>query len=216
MTAPGSRKPVAGLATVAILGTAYFVAVIIAMHVLSPEFNPVDRPTSEYAKGPFGYLMTSAFVSLSVSTWALAMGLRRNLLRSAQSRLGLGFLGVFGIGLLVAAAFPIDLEGAPQTMAGTIHSINGPIAFLSLTLGTNLVSRLLKRDPTWQPISRIASVIAILMIPEFVAGGLAAARGTGAGLAQRILVATFVTWYLLMAIRLRSNAAKRPDVLAAE
>jgi hypothetical protein len=40
---------------------------------------------------------------------------------------GLGFLVIWSIGLLVAAAFPIDLEGAPETLAGTIHSINGPL-----------------------------------------------------------------------------------------
>lgn len=194
------------LATVSIMGTAIFVVLIAAMHFLSPEFNPIQRPTSEYAVGPFGYLMTSAFVALSLSTWALVIGLRRDLASLALSRLGLVFLGVFGAGLLVAATFPIDLDGAPETLAGTIHAISGSISFLSLTVGTNLVSRRLKHDPRWRPIHRIASVLALIMIPLFLAGGLAAARGTGAGLAQRIHIVTFATWFVLIAMRLRSNA----------
>jgi hypothetical protein len=108
----------------------------------------------------------------------------------------------------VAATFPIDLEDAPQTLHGTIHSINGPLTFLSLVVGTNLVSRKLKHDERWQPIHRFASVLAVIMIPEFLAGGLAAARETGAGIAQRLLVVTFAAWFLLMAMRLRKTATQ--------
>jgi|GEM_PF-5522309 len=86
-------KPVAFLATVAIVGTAAFVVLIAALHFLSPDINPIERPTSDYAVGPYGYLMTAAWVCLSLSTWALVIGLRRDLSRPAQSRLGLGLLG---------------------------------------------------------------------------------------------------------------------------
>jgi len=199
-------SPVAILATVAIVGTACFVALIASLHFLSPDFDPIERPTSEYARGPFGYLMTLAFVSLSLSTWALVIGLHRDLSEPARSRLGLIFLGVWGIGLLVAATFPIDLEGAPETLAGTIHSINGPLVFLSLIVGTNLVSRGFKHDVRWRSIHRVASVLALVMIVEFVAGGMAAARETGAGIAQRILVVTLATWFVVTALRLRANA----------
>jgi hypothetical protein len=195
------------LATVSLIGTAIFVVLIAALHFVS-DIDPIQRPTSEYAVGPTGYLMTLAFVAISVSTWALVIGLGQGLSEPARSRLGLGFLGVFGIGVLVAAAFPIDLEGAPQTLHGTIHSINGPLAFLSLVVGTNLVSRRLKHDERWQPIHRFASVLALIMIPEFIAGGLAAARETGAGVAQRLLVITFATWFLVMAMQLRKTATQ--------
>jgi hypothetical protein len=147
----------------------------------------------EYAVGPYGYLMTLAFVAMSVSTWALVIGLRRDLSEPARSRLGLGLLGVFGIGLLVAASFPADLEGAPQTLHGTIHTISGALTFLSVVIGTNLVSRRLKQDERWQPIHRFASVLALIMIPVFLAGSAAAARETGGGIAQRILLVIIAT-----------------------
>ena len=207
-------KPVEVLATVAIVGTAVFVVLIAALHFLSPDISPIERPTSEYAVGPFGYLMTGAWVALSLSTWTLVVGLRRDLSRPVQSRLGLGLLGVWGIGLLVAATFPIDLDGAPPTLAGTIHAINGPLIFLSLIVGMSLVSRRFKQDVRWRPIHRFASVLALIMIPEFIAGGLAAATATGAGIAQRIQIVTFTTWFLLVALRLRSNAIESPATKA--
>jgi hypothetical protein len=196
-------KQVSFLGAVAVVATSYFLVVIAAMHVLSPDINPVDRPTSEYATGPFGYLMTSAFVALSVATWALIVGLWRDLPPRGIHRIGLVALGVFGLGLLVAAAFPIDPEGAAATLAGNVHQINGPIAFLGLIVGANLASRGLKDDPRWRSIYRPAFILALLMIPLFIAGGVAAAREAGAGLAQRILIVTFGAWYMLVATRLR-------------
>ena len=134
--------------------------------------------------------------------------LRRDLPRSARSSLGLGLLGVFGTCLLVAAAFPIDLEGTPETLAGRIHSINGPIAFLSLTAATNLLSRRFKLDAKWRPLYRTASVLALIMIPAFISGAVTAAREIGMGIAQRILLVTFAAWYLVVASRLRTNATE--------
>ena len=197
----------AALATVAIVGAAIFVGLVAALHFLRPETSPIGRPTSEYAVGRFGYLMTVAFVALSVATWALVIGLHRGLTRAARSSLGLGLLAVFGTCLLVAATFPIDLEGSPETPTGRIHSINGPIAFLSLTAATNLVSRRFKWDAKWRrPLYRIASVLALIMIPSFISGAVTAARETGVGIAQRILLVTFAAWYLVVASRLRTNA----------
>jgi hypothetical protein len=196
------------LATAAIAGTAVFVVLLAALHVLNPDTSVIDRPTSEYAVGPFGYLMTAAFVALSGATWALVIGLSQNLSREARSPLGLGLLAVFGTCLLVAATFPIDLEGTPRTLAGTIHSINGPIAFLSLTVGTNLVARRFKLDVKWLPRHRIASALALVMIPLFIAGGVTAAREVGAGIAQRLLVVTFAAWYMVVAFQLRANATE--------
>lgn len=204
LTATGKQLSVLG--AVAIVATSYFLVIIAALNFLSPDISPVDRPTSEYATGPFGYLMTSAFVALSIATWALVIGLRQDLPGAGVHRVGLVFLGVWGIGLLVAAAFQIDPEGAAQTVAGTIHRINGPITFLSLTIGTNLVSRGFRDHVSWRPIYRFASVLALLMIPLFIAGGLTAAREAGAGVAQRIFIVTFGTWFLLTATRLRSRS----------
>jgi hypothetical protein len=45
------------------------------------------------------------------------------------------------------------------------------------------------------------------MIPLFIAGGVAAARG-GAGIAQRLLLVTVATWFLVFALRLRANATE--------
>jgi hypothetical protein len=46
------------------------------------------------------------------------------------------------------------------------------------------------------------------MIPLFIAGGVTAARETGAGIAQRLLLVTVAMWFLVVALRLRANATE--------
>jgi bacteriorhodopsin len=199
------RKQVAGIATIALVGIAYFVVIIVALHFLRPDHNPVSQPTSAYAVGPYGFLMTSAFFSMSVASWALVIGLYQGVSQPARSRIGLGLLGLWGVGLLIAMSFPIDLDGAPQTLSGTIHRINGPLIFLSLTAGLILVSRRFKHDETWRPFHRTALILSLVMLAAFIATPLSVATESGlAGLFQRISLATFVTWFLLTAARLRS------------
>jgi hypothetical protein len=97
---PRGGKQIATLAMIARAGTAYFVAIIAALHFLQPDYNPIERPTSEYAVGTFGVFMTSAFVGLSIATWAMIIELKRGLVRSTESRIGLGLLQIWGAGLL--------------------------------------------------------------------------------------------------------------------
>jgi hypothetical protein len=202
-----TRKQATWTATVALVAIAYFAAIIAALHVLRPDHNPIQRPTSEYAVGPHGWLMASAFFSMSVASFALVLGLSRGVPPPVRSRLGLGLLGLWGAGVLIAMTFPIDPDGAPQTLSGTIHRVNGPLAFLSLTAGILLVSRRFRHDDTWRPLHRPGLLLSLVMLAMFVATPLSLAAGLGvAGLAQRISLAAAVTWFLLTAGRLRSVA----------
>ena len=202
-----TRQQVARAATIALVGAAYFVVIIVVLHFLRPDLNPIRRPTSEYAVGQYGFLMTSAFFSMSLASFALVIGLYRGVSQSARSRIGLALLGIWGVGVLIAMSFPIDPEGAPQTISGTIHRINGPLAFLSLTAGAILVSRRFKQDEQWRPFHRTALLLSLVMVAVFIATFVNIATGSGfAGLCQRIFLVAFATWFLLTAVRLRSMA----------
>jgi len=202
-----TRTQLARIATVAIVGVAYFVVIIVVLHFLRADLNPIRRPTSEYAVGPYGFLMTSAFFSISLASFALVIGLHQGISQRARSQVGLGLLGIWGVGVLIAMTFPIDVEGAPQTISGTIHGINGRLAFLSLTAGAILVSRRFKQDERWRPFHRTAVLLSLVMLAAFIATFVNLATGAWfAGLGQRIFLAAFATWFFLTATRLRSIA----------
>ena len=111
------------------------------------------------------------------------------------------------MGVLIAMLFPIDPDGASTTLAGTIHRINGPLAFLSLTASVILLSRRFKHDEAWRPFHRSALILSLIMLALFMGTFVSMATGSGlAGLSQRMYLATFVTWFLLTAARLHSAA----------
>jgi hypothetical protein len=213
MSSTYSSLPIQGtralskLTAVAIAAMTFFVAIIVALHFLRPDLDPISRPTSEYAVGAYGYLMTSAFFSMSLASWALIIALYRGVPGPARSRIGLTLLGIWATGVLIAMLFPIDAEGAPQTMAGTIHRINGPLTFLSLTVGVALVSWRFRHDPEWRPFQRFAVILSFILLLEFIVFPVSMAAGLDVeGLIQRIFLVTFVIWFVGTALRLRSAA----------
>jgi len=91
-----TRTQLARIATVAIVGGAYFSVIIVVLHFLRPDLNPLRQPTSEYAVGPYGFLMTSAFLSMGLASFALVIGLYQGVSQPARSRIGLALLGIWG------------------------------------------------------------------------------------------------------------------------
>ncbi len=207
LPSPQTSKQVARIAAVTLVGIAYFALIIVALHFLRPDLDPISQPTSQYAAGPYGFLMTSAFLSLSLASFALAFGLARALPQPARSRSGLALLGLWAVGVLIAMIFPLNEVGAAETVSSTIHRAAGPLTFISLTAGVMLVSWRFKHSDEWRPLYQPALILSLVIVAAFVATfltlGLFPESGIG-GLSQRILLATVVTWFLLTAVRLRT------------
>jgi hypothetical protein len=201
----GMTKQLKAIAMTVIGGSVYFVIVIAALHFLRPDLDPIRQPTSQYAVGPYGFLMTSAFFSMSIASFALVLGLYQGISQPARSQVGLALLGLWGAGVIIAMLFPIDPEGSPQTMAGTIHQIDGPLAFLCVTASTILLSRRLNQDENWRLIYHPALLLSLILLTAFILTFLSFATQLGfMGLMQRIHLTTLVTWMLLTAARLRA------------
>lgn len=189
---------------IAVAGITFFVVVMIGLHLLDTALDPLRQATSEYAVGPYKTLMTSAFLSMTVCCPVLALGLNLGLPESGRSRIGLVLLGLFGVCTLIAALFPIEPQGWARTTTGTIHRINGAVAFLSLTIGVVLVSRRFKDDERWSSLHESARILSMILVAAWVATfGSIIAGLPFVGLFQRIFLATFVIWFLLTAAHLR-------------
>jgi hypothetical protein len=201
-----TRNQVAWAASVVLVGSTYFALIIAVLHFLRPDLNPISLPASRYAVGPYGFLMTTAFFGMSVASFALVAGLYQGVAQPARSRMGLTLLGVWVLGVLIAMIFPMDIEGAPQTLAGTIHQTTGPLAFLCMSVGVTLVSWRFKQDDKWHPFYRTALVLSLLLLAGYIVTFLSFVTQSGfLGLAQRITLAVLVTWMLLAAVRLRAR-----------
>jgi len=195
------------IANVALAGTVVYIVILITLHFLRPDVNPISQFTSDYSIGSFGFLMTIAFFSLSLGSLALVIGLYQGVSQQARSLIGLIFLGVWGVGLIIAGIFPLDPDTTQQTIAGKIAQVNAPLHVLSLAIGAILVSRRFKQDDHWRSLHGAALTLSLIMLALFIFVGFTAATGSEiAGLGQRFFIATTVTWLSLTAARLRANA----------
>lgn len=195
---------------VALAGSLYFLVIVVAVHFLRPDINPIGQLTSAYKAGPYSFLMNSALFIFGLSQAALVIGLYQAVSKPARSGLGLALLGVWAVGNLIAALFLSDLPDAPRTIPGTIAQLNGPLHVLSLVVGVFLVSRRFKQDETWRPFHRFASILSLVMLIEFITLLVLIATGSEiAGLGQRILVVTALAWGILTLARFRSIAIGR-------
>ena len=79
---------------------------------------------------------------------------------------GPALLLVSGIGLLLAAAFPLSEDAAGVILRPVGHIVGGSTFFLGSALGLIVVSRRLARDPRWQGISTytlLAGIVALVL-----------------------------------------------------
>jgi Protein of unknown function (DUF998) len=166
---------------VVFLCAAYYVIVLIILHILEPEFDPRFRFMSEYALGDYGWLMTTTFFALGLAPLAAAIGLRAVNQFSRRTRIGLG--------LLVVAAMFIWLAGIFRDSIP--HLLAGVVAFPSMVMAVLLLSWTFRRAMGWQAIYGVGLFIALVMLAMLF---LMVADLGMPGLQQRVFIFLFLLW----------------------
>jgi hypothetical membrane protein len=200
-----SARWLSRLAWAGILGPVLFTATYMAQELFRrDEYSPVAEPVSALEAGPHGWVQQANFVVFGVLTLAFAVGLNRGVRQSRAGVVGPALLSVSGIGLLLAAVFPLREDAAGVTYDPGGHVVAGVMFFLSSAVGLIAVSRRLTSDPRWRSIATYTLGSGLVALAGFVVMGLVAIPEGAplhdwAGLAQRvvILVALFPARILL-------------------
>jgi len=197
----GSTRALAGWALVFL---ATFPAIVVALNLVQQDdYHPVKQAISELALGRGGWLMAIAFCAIGTGILLVAILIRRTV---ANSRAAPALLAVAALlGGPVSAVFHTDLTGAKTTTHGQIHNMAGLTAFVLVIVAMFVSSRRFRRDPAWQRFARPTLAWALGGVGTFF---LIPLLGNGDfGLAQRIFVATWLTWLLTVAAYTRKAAA---------
>ena len=135
----GSSRVTMVLALITIVGIVDFLLNFTALHFLRPDVNPVLEPISNYAVGPYGSLFTAADIGGGLGALALVFGLYLTVAPPGRSYVGLFLLGLYGVSVLLAGIFPIDVGGEATTF-GIIHNIVGNISFFAFPVAVIFLS----------------------------------------------------------------------------
>ena len=192
------------LGTAAIVCFAYAGVALALLHVLRPDFNPTNHMISDYGVGPYGWIMQTVFVGMSIGCVMLAVGLSGSGPPSLPARLALFLLAVASIGLIISAVFPTDLAGGPSTRAGHIHTLSFLVNIASLILAVVLLTASFGGDPRWRPYQRTSVILLCLVAVAFVFQFLTLRKGAPYGIANRFFVSVLLVWVIATANRLRN------------
>lgn len=182
---------------------------IVSLHLLRPDFNPVTHRLSEYAIGPFGYLMTAAFLFACLGLLALAHTVWHAVRHSFWTGIACGAMVAAALadGLMaffVADPYTPNPAGILHvTSTGRIHDVLAlsHAFFWSLAVGATPLGLL--ADPRWRRFALVSfaagGLVAVAMAVRTVSGMMML------GLTQRLWITGVLAWSLTHAVALRGE-----------
>jgi hypothetical protein len=213
-TAEPAAAGAARAARLAAAGVCVVAAIIVALHWIKPEFAPSWRFISEYAIGPYGWIMKLNFLIWSASCAALAVALRGEV-RTRPGRIGIVILFVVAVALVFAGLFPQDpVTAKPDelTTTGNVHAAATVVGIPGIPIAAMLISSSLWRtNPRWRPGRAVlmsaahATWISLVLMALYLMWAVPRAGGfnseVAAGWMNRLVVATYLVWQIVAARR---------------
>jgi hypothetical membrane protein len=194
VVAPAQPRLVTLSAWAGIAGPILFTAAFLVQEAFrTGEFSPVAEPVSALEAGPNGWIQQLNFVVFGLLTIAFAAGLHRGLRPTRAGIAGPALLTVSGVGLLLAAAFPLREDAAGVTYDPGGHVVAGVMFFATSAVGLIILSRRMAKDPRWTNIATYTLAAGIVALTGFVLAGVFvmpedAPLHPWAGLIQRALI----------------------------
>lgn len=167
-------------------GIALFLAVVVALHFVQPDYDPSTQFMSELALGPFGGSLLAAFLGLAVAIAATAANLR---IHDAPA-------AVTALSYMAAAAF-LGAGLVTLDVSAHLHTLLVAAAFVLCGLGMYLLPATMSAFAT--PCHRLASWSCLAAMAFSTALG---GDAIPPGIAQRLAAAVLMAWLALVAWKL--------------
>lgn len=180
---------------VSLAGLLCSLACVAVLHVVRPDLSVAAHRLSEYANGAYGWLMSTAFVALSIALAALGILWAPN--RSKKNGWilsSLAFLSAICVG--VSAAFETGFPGTSETIHSRASGL-ATVAIVILALAYTMPTVLSRRNAPFDPVAAGIAVAAAVLLG--ISSLLHETRWTGIG--QRALWISLIAWLMRVTIR---------------
>jgi len=191
----------------------FYQILLIVLIFLRPDLAPSWHTISEWAIGPYGWIMSGAFLISALSYAALFVMLRSQL-RGAMGRIGLALLlicviGATGVGIFTTDPMPLR---PPLSTTGTLHVIFGTSQLVLLPFAALLINlSLARKNHTWArarrvllwtaglPLFGFGAFVLYSAISVFPLGPQAYGPGVNIGWPPRFAFFTYMLWLVTLA-----------------
>lgn len=191
---------------VSMAGFALSLLCVALLHVVRTDLAPLPRRLSEYATGPYGWLMTLAFIALGCGLIAMGLILTASRGPAVVNSVLPATAFLAGAGTIAWGMFRTGGSGTGEM----IHSRASALAVVAVVALSVAYSRVARSVHAPDPIGR-ALAFAVLGLALI---GPLLHHTSWTGLSQRLLWILLLTWLLRAARQLPRRPA--PPVLASE
>ena len=187
--------------------------VLIALIFLRPDLAPSWHTISEWAIGPYGWVMSGAFL-ISALSYAALFAMLKSQVHGIMGRLGLGILlicviGATGVGIFTTDPMPMHF---PLSTQGTLHVIFGTSQLVLLPFAALLINQsLAQKSQRWArarrvllwtaglPLFGFGAFVLYSAIFVFPLGTQAYGPGVNIGWPPRFAFFTYMLWLVTLA-----------------
>ncbi len=139
-----------------------FIAILAMLHIIKSDTDPSWNFISEYQVGRFGWLMSVAFLSLSLSCLFLSAILWK--VTGLVGKIGTVMLLISAAGMLIASIFKTDPLNTSQelvTQAGKLHQLGAMLD--QVPFAAVLITIALFQKKAW-PLNRWLLIISLILV----------------------------------------------------
>jgi hypothetical protein len=199
-------------ATASRVAVVLFHVLLFAMILVRPDIDPYWHTISEYAIGPWGWLMQLAFLTAALSYGLLVVYLWPRV-TTTLGYAGLALLVVCTVALIAAGLFvtdPLDTPAEALTTRGTLHSVGSVVQLVGLPAAALLLNLGLARRSAgatkarllWTallPLVALAGFVLHLSIFILPLGDHAYGPGVPLGWPVRFVLLAYGVWVWVLA-----------------
>ena len=177
----------------AVLGVAIFLAVVLTLHVVQGQYDPLNQLMSELALGPHGWTMLFAFAGIA---FALA-GLQFAIATLGATLVLRGLLTLAAIFFLAAGIFPLGESSMTHISAIAAAFVTAVLAMYLFPSLAGAAAKLAPKSISWPFAAGVAISVAL--------GHSAVPMGIG----QRLAATFLLLWILVLGLRLWHAGSKQ-------
>jgi len=193
-----------------LIGVLVFLLSLLTLHLMSPGFDGTEKYVSDMANEPLGLLFVGGTFVHGWGNLCLALGLRATLSPGPMRKWGVVLYGLSALGILLAALFTVDATGQVPTLVGRIHRGAAGGGFLLELAALFVLTAAFGRQQPWrryQAASLAISVLAAIAVTAFATG---VQIDFAKGVLERLVLAVFLTWGVLVALVLIRETSQHP------
>ena len=202
-------------AHLAIVGVVLYNVLSYAMLLIRPDLDPYWHTISEWAIGPYGWIMSAAFLISAVSYGSLFIAIRSEV-GGIIGTIGLFLLlictvGTVGVGLFTTDPMPLR---PPLSTPGLLHVVFGASAFMLLPFAALFINFSLARSNQTY-VSARSILLSTAFLPLLGLGGFivyaavfvapmgpeAYGPGVNIGWPPRVMFWTYMIWLIVLALQ---------------